>query len=518
MLIVDNDFTVASNLNKQLNKMGYEVCGVAETSEETALKINQFRPDLILMNLNLNEKENRKNIEPYLDIYIKDNIPVVFLSNKIDKALLKKTRIINNSTFITKPVNSKELRTTIGLLLKSSGQQTDENLKSEENKELQRLNALNRYEIIDSPSDNCFDRITLITARFFNVPVAVITLVDKTKIWFKSPQGLILDYIERTNIDNHSILPLNSFFENRGQNKKKFIADFFSPSDKSYCFYAAAPLITPEGHILGTLSIMDKESRTINKSSEKILTDLAAIVMDEFELRLTSKMAVKFQHELINIATTFQNEKMAGVERLKNNSSIDNEIKIPAGKISSMIKDSSKQTDQIIEELFHSAIINSGKIILQTEPVNLTEIALEVIKTYRKIASKKGQVLKLFIESNPVVEGDRIRLKEVMGNLIDNAIKYSERDTIIDVNVIAGEGKAYFEVKDQGQGLTEEDKAILFTNIVRSGERHSEKELSIGIGLSIVKTIVEMHGGIVRAESEGKDMGSSFIVELPKIN
>ncbi|MDQ3190198.1 MAG: ATP-binding protein [Bacteroidota bacterium] len=520
VLIVDNDFNVASNLNKQLHKMGYEVSGVAETYEDTIQKIDQCRPDLILMDLNLNGKQSKKSIESYLEIYIKDNIPVVFLSNSIDKTLVKKASIINNSIFLTKPVNSKELHSTIGLLLKSSGQESDGNLKNDEYKEIQRLSALQRYDIINSPADSCIDRITLIAAQFFNVPVAVIILVDKAKVYFISAQGIKTDVIEKKKLENFSILPSKVYSLNKDLDGKKIITDILFPN-KKYCFYAAAPLTTSDGHILGTLSIMDKENRSINKSAEKILSDLAAIVMDEFELRLTSKKAVIFQNEFINIATTSENDtKTKEINLIDDiNKEILNEQELSVKKIiTSLIKDSSKQTEQIIDELFQSSVVFGGEINLKLELVNLADIALEVIEDNMLTATKKGQELKLIIESKPIVSGDRLRLKEVMENLINNAMKFSMSDTIIDVNVIAGEGKAYFEVKDQGQGLTDEDKEILFTKFAKLSSKPTAGESSTGIGLSIVKTIVEMHGGIVRAESEGKNMGSSFIIELPKIN
>ena len=511
VLIVDNDFNLASTLNKQLNKMGYEVSGVAETCTETVQKISQCRPDLILMDLNLNKTENSRNIESFLEVYIKGNIPVVFLTNHMDKTLIKKTSIINNSTFLKKPVNAIELQSTIELLLKASGEQVNNKL---ENKELQRLNALKRYDLPDQQANYYFDRITQITAEFFNVPTAAIGLVGKYNIWFRNSQGEEISYIDRKDIEESAILPANFYTTVRETESTDFITDRFYPADTKNCFYAAAPLITSDGYILGSLVIIDKEPRAINKSAEKILTDLAAIVMDELELRLTSKKAIKFQHELINITTS----ESKTADYIRDGNSEKDQEQLPVRKMSNLIKDFNKKTEQIIEELFQSSVVDGGSINLKKESVNLAELAIEITEANKNIALKKGQTLKLFIESKPFVAGDILRLGEVIENLVDNAIKYSYQESIININVIAGDEKAYIEVKDQGQGLTEEDKVLLFTKFAKLSAKPTGGESSTGIGLSIVKTIVEMHGGKIWAESEGKNMGSSFIVELPKIN
>ena len=511
VLIVDNDFNLASALNKQLNKMGYEVSGVAETCTETIQKISQCRPDLILMDLNTNQTENSGNIESFLEVYIKGNIPVVFLTNHMDKTLIKKTSIINNSTFLRKPVNAKELQSTIELLLKTSGDQENDKLA---NKELNRLNALKRYEVPDEQANYYFDRITQITAQFFNVETAAIELVGKNNIWFRNSLGEEISYIDRKNMDESAILPPKFYSVVRGTESRDFISDRFSPVTTKNCFYAAAPLITSDGYILGSLVIMDKEPRALNKSAKKILTDLAAIVMDELELRLSSKMAVKFQHELINITSS---ETEIADYRGDENSEKDPE-ELAVRKMSNLINDSNKKTEQIIEELFQSSVVDGGSINLKKESVNLADLATEITEANKNIALKKGQVLKLFIESQPFVAGDILRLGEVIENLVDNAIKYSYQESIININVIAGDEKAYIEVKDQGQGLTEEDKVLLFTKFAKLSAKPTGGESSTGIGLSIVKTIVEMHGGKIWAESEGKNLGSSFIVELPKIN
>ncbi|MDX2130334.1 MAG: ATP-binding protein [Chloroherpetonaceae bacterium] len=111
-------------------------------------------------------------------------------------------------------------------------------------------------------------------------------------------------------------------------------------------------------------------------------------------------------------------------------------------------------------------------------------------------------------------------MQEVFDNLVSNAIKYSPKGRKIGVSCQKHSTDSMkecirIEIKDDGQGLTEEDKEKLFGKFQRLSAQPTGGESSTGLGLSIVKQIVEMHGAKVWAESEGKDKGATFIVELP---
>ncbi|MBA3899360.1 MAG: HAMP domain-containing histidine kinase, partial [Bacteroidetes bacterium] len=297
-----------------------------------------------------------------------------------------------------------------------------------------------------------------------------------------------------------------------------FVGDALATSNKNYNFFASVPLTTPDGFTIGSLFILDTTERAMNNAAKKILFDFAAIVMDELELKLSSKKAAKLQNQLLDIATTNdtnvssqEDEVFAGMPVMEDDIS-------SIRRMSMLIKDPSKEPGQIIDEFFESSIVEGGKMNLKKELVNLSEIAEEVVTENLKKAQNKEQYLKLTIESCPEISGDRQKIKDVVEHLVDNAIKYSPIEGIINVQVIGAEGKAYLEVRDQGQGLSDEDKEMVFNNFAKLSSKPTAGEPSTGIGLPFVKKVVEMHGGRVWAESEGKNLGSSFIIELPKQN
>lgn len=170
----------------------------------------------------------------------------------------------------------------------------------------------------------------------------------------------------------------------------------------------------------------------------------------------------------------------------------------------------------LINELLESAELESGKISLAKKPVDVSLLALTVTELNKHLADRKQQRLVLSVDwSRPcIVEADEGRLQQAMENLVTNAVKYSPSGKEIFVQVQRDNSSVRFAVKDEGPGFTEEDKPKLFERFQRLSARPTGDESSTGLGLFIVRQIVELHGGSVHAAGEpGK--GSTFAIELP---
>ncbi len=160
---------------------------------------------------------------------------------------------------------------------------------------------------------------------------------------------------------------------------------------------------------------------------------------------------------------------------------------------------------------------------LKIQTLNLTALVKSLIEeTFEVLAKKKSQTILFESAQDCFVQGDADLLKQAFENLISNAIKYSPRQKLITVSVEhttidnpSTREMARVSVKDEGQGLSEEDMKKLFGKFQRLSARPTDGESSTGLGLSIVKKLVELHGGKIWAESEGKNKGATFIVELP---
>ncbi len=199
--------------------------------------------------------------------------------------------------------------------------------------------------------------------------------------------------------------------------------------------------------------------------------------------------------------------------------------------LSSDIKDSAGRMFSIITNLLDVNRIEQGDLQLQPEPLNLMMVVKSVIHQYHERAIEKSINIETSTSAEPViVNADHNALYQVLDNIISNAIKYSPKDksvyircTSVETNKGSGEAEheqavvARLEIQDEGPGFTEKDKAKLFNKFARLSARPTGGEHSTGLGLSIVKKLVEVMNGNVWCESESGH-GATFIVELPGVN
>ncbi len=159
--------------------------------------------------------------------------------------------------------------------------------------ETNRIEALKRYHILDTPPDGSFDRITALAASIFKVPIAIISLVDSDRIWFKSHHGLPINQIDKEpGLCASAILSTDVYIIENAVEDLRSLSNSLVAGEFGLRFYAAVPLQTEEQYNLGTLCIIDKEPRKFSEDQKEILKQLGDIVMDEMELRLAVRNTV----------------------------------------------------------------------------------------------------------------------------------------------------------------------------------------------------------------------------------
>lgn len=161
--------------------------------------------------------------------------------------------------------------------------------------EAARLDAVRRYDILDTPPDGAFDRITALAAELFDVPIALVTIVDHDRIWFKSRYGLEgVEQIDREpGLCASAILGDEAYVIEEARNDPRSLANPLVAGKFGLQFYAAAPLRTGDGHRLGTLCIIDREPRVFSPRQADLLQRLADVVMDAMELRISALSAIR---------------------------------------------------------------------------------------------------------------------------------------------------------------------------------------------------------------------------------
>lgn len=156
-----------------------------------------------------------------------------------------------------------------------------------------RVAALRSYDILDTPPDGTFDRIAALAARLLRVPIAIVSLVDQDRIWFKAKHGIEIDQIDREpGLCASAIMSDEAYVLTDARTDPRSLANPLVAGDFGLRFYAAMPLTTPEGHRLGTLCVIDHEPREIGPDETAVLEELAALVMDHMHLRLQARATV----------------------------------------------------------------------------------------------------------------------------------------------------------------------------------------------------------------------------------
>ena len=159
--------------------------------------------------------------------------------------------------------------------------------------EEKRMAAVRRYNILDTPPDGAFDRITALAARRFGVPIAIVSIVDEDRIWFKSHHGLEVAQIDREpGLCASAILGNDPYLLADASIDPRSLSNPLVAGDFGLRFYAGVPLTTSDGHNLGTLCVIDKEPRAIDDEQIEDLKDLASVVMDQIEMQLSAQRAV----------------------------------------------------------------------------------------------------------------------------------------------------------------------------------------------------------------------------------
>ena len=155
------------------------------------------------------------------------------------------------------------------------------------------MNAVRRYDLLDTPPDGAFDRITALAARIFNVPIALVTVVDHDRIWFKSRHGLPVEQIDRDpGLCASAILEYEPWVVTNARVDPRTLANPLVAGELGLQFYAGAQLRTRDGYNLGTMCVIDVEPREFTVGEAATLHDLAAMVMSELELRLERRQVL----------------------------------------------------------------------------------------------------------------------------------------------------------------------------------------------------------------------------------
>jgi PAS domain S-box-containing protein len=187
-------------------------------------------------------------------------------------------------------------------------------------------------------------------------------------------------------------------------------------------------------------------------------------------------------------------------------------------QLSEVISRQARHMTRLIDDLLDVSRVTRGQVTLDRQPVDLKIIAAEALEQIRPLLEAKAHHLDIQLPPERTqVMGDRLRLVQVLVNVLGNAIRYTPNGGRIDLRMLADDGHLTLRVRDNGIGMSSELQDVAF-ELFAQGERSSDRSQGgLGIGLALVRSLVQLHGGSVKVYSDGMGMGSEVTVVLPRL-
>ncbi len=258
-----------------------------------------------------------------------------------------------------------------------------------------------------------------------------------------------------------------------------------------------SPIRDESGAIVGVSKIA--RNITERKRIERVLRD-ADRRKDEFLATLA--------HELRNPLAPIR----TAAELLRRSESLTPELRV----VGTILERQVRQMTHLVDELLDLSRITSGRIRLHREWLDLAELLAAVIETHRQTAEAAQLRVTLSLPAEPLyVTGDRTRLTQVFSNVLHNAVKYTPSAGHIGIALRRQEGQAVVSVRDTGIGIPRDKLDYVFELFAQVDRSYDRPDAGLGIGLTLARQLVELHGGRIAAESDGPGLGSEFVVRLP---
>lgn len=393
------------------------------------------------------------------------------------------------------------------------------------NNEDERLHALREYSILDTLPEQDFEDITKIASEICQTPIALITLVDSDRQWFKSNHGLNVTETPRDYaFCAHAINNPNEILTVKDSREDiRFVDNPLVNGYPNVIFYAGVPLVNPAGFSLGTICVIDNKPRELSEKQLDSLRSLSNQVVRLFEFRRMNKMLQESQKEIQT--RNAELEQFAYV--------LSHDIKSPLNNIISLT--------EILTNNLKGKIDSDGEQIVRhisNSSLRLKSLIDGIISHYMGVrisANDKSEinVATLFeeivdlLDSNndhqityssdiETIRINEVAIKQIMTNLISNSIKYNDKTEVkIDISLAGSEDLYHFKIKDNGIGIDESQFSKIFETFATLGTKDRFNNSGTGIGLATVKRLIEKLGGSISLQSE-IGQGSTFEFSLKK--
>src|SRR5215813_9580774 len=272
------------------------------------------------------------------------------------------------------------------------------------------------------------------------------------------------------------------------------------------------PRYSPCGDFLGCVgSCIDitERKQVEAREREQLALEQVARATAEAASRSKDEFLTMLSHELRSPLNA-----VLGYTRMLRCGPVDRDA---INKVADIVERNAKAQLQIIQDLLDSACVTTGKLRIKTRPVDLATVLESALDTVRPAAEAKGIMLLADFGPGPEeMTGDSARLQQVVWNLLSNGIKFTPEGGRVELQMDSDANRIRIKVSDTGRGIEPEFLPFVFDLFRQADSSSTRRYGGLGLGLSLVKHLVELHGGTITAASEGAGCGATFIVTLPR--
>lgn len=406
------------------------------------------------------------------------------------------------------------------------------NLPIPEN-EKQRLEALGRYNIMDTLPEQEFEDIAKLASYICDVPIAHVSFIDDKRQWFKAKVGMdAYDMPREETFCQFTIMQPDMVYVPDATKHHVFKDNPHVTGDFHIRFYAGVPLTTPDGYNIGTFCVVDTEVKELTSEQINAISTLARHVMAQMELRVKN----------IELEKARKVAERAVIARDAFLGNMSHEIRTPMNAIVgftyllgqtnldeqqleyiSSVEKAGQNLLVLINDILDLSKIESGKLVIEAAPFSLKDTLKHVHDLLKHKSKKNSLEVNLFLDADmpEFVVGDKYRLNQVLMNLAGNAVKFTEKGEVAvsvrKVDESADKYKLKFSIKDTGIGISEDQLNHIFDRFTQAEESTTRRFGGTGLGLSIVKQLLELMGSEIRVDSiEGKGSEFYFVMEFYK--
>jgi len=388
--------------------------------------------------------------------------------------------------------------------------------------ETNRLKALYDYDVLDTAAEKIFDDLTQLAAQICNTPITLISLVDPDRQWFKSRVGL--DAAETSRdiaFCAHAIHQKEIFEVEDTLQDKRFFDNPLVTSAPNIRFYAGTPLVSHDGHAIGTLCVIDNKPNKLTKDQRNALEVLGRSVISQMELRKNIKeLKLANQHKtefLSNMSHELRTPLNAiiGFSRLMLDENKHHILPTKFSEYLGHIDYSGRRLLSVVNSVIDLNKIEAGMMQVQTEPTDVREFIKNLEGMLAITANEKDVAFSVDVSDAlpTLLTIDQAKISQIITNLVHNAIKFTDSGMWVKAEISFSNKNIVITVADQGVGISPVDQTKLFSKFQQVGQYKSSE--GSGLGLSITQGLVELLEGSIKVLST-LGSGSIFKVMLPQ--